>query len=474
MNGCDKKCLHYIEDAFERLEELIGGYDLQICMKCTYITMGATLFLIALSGLCAADILPQPVPENQIFTTDSFLDVTGATRVSTSLVWDIGDAGLDALARPRLRVDGTIRSGSIAYVIYSDAIATNGGVFSETKTFSLDTHAKTTGLYNIETKKILTYASQNGSHLMGAESYVLDVAGNWAYGTNDIICVFSKPGSETIPAFCNKATASSKLNAVTTAQIETRGGLTAISRSPSVPAALDYEISVLPDAQSLSGYADAIVQTAFTVSVMEGRSDGRIRMQLGVPGVPGVPGSPDIIDCLAGTGKCDNLVAAFGENPTTTIGVTFVSLSGSGSPSSPADGNFVHMAHPTILACSVIWERLSLGWRQVTPSPSCPPEAVHAFDAGFLDMVLKSSLWPSPYPGGSVPISIPTSDLWIYSPAIPGIPSTPPIIPIPLSLEYYDELAATITHSETTTMSGGISIFNKAFSYQSGIACANC
>jgi hypothetical protein len=44
-----------------------------------------------------------------------------------------------------------------------------------------------------------------------------------------------------------------------------------------VPAALNYQISVTPDVNSASGFADGIISTTFTVSVMEGRSDGQIR-----------------------------------------------------------------------------------------------------------------------------------------------------------------------------------------------------
>ena len=237
----------------------------------------AAVFLIALSGLATADILPKPVPENQVFTITSIIEAVGAVTESTSTVWQVGDAGLTELPPARGANSGsTIRSGSIAYVTYSDFIMANGGQISEVKSFSMDTHAKTAGLYNIETTKVLTYTSQNGSHLMGAESYVLDVAGNWSYGFDDIVCVFSKAKKHTVPAFCNKVTASSKLTSITTAQVETVGALTAIADKSSVPAALNYEISVTPDANSASGYADGIIGTTFTVSIMEGRSDGKI------------------------------------------------------------------------------------------------------------------------------------------------------------------------------------------------------
>jgi hypothetical protein len=244
------------------------------------IAIVAAIFLIAVSGLATADRLPNPVPENQIFTTESFIDAVGQVSESTTVVWEIGDRGFAEIPAARRSYNSAgdtvtgIASGSIAYVTYSDSILTNGGQLSEVKSFKMDTHSKTAGMYNIQTEKVLTYTSQNGSHLMGGESYVLDVAGNWSSGSNGIVCVFASGGSDIIPAFCNRVSASSKLNQITTAQIESVGGVTAVSRRANTPAALTYEISVVPDANSASGYADGIVSTTFTVAVMEGRSDG--------------------------------------------------------------------------------------------------------------------------------------------------------------------------------------------------------
>jgi len=42
------------------------------------------------------------------------------------------------------------------------------------------------------------------------------------------------------------------------------------------------------------------------------------------------------------------------------------------------------------------------------------------------------------------------------------------------SLEGYDQLASTLTYIDAATVAGGISTFNKVFSYQSGVDCANC
>jgi hypothetical protein len=322
-------------------------------MKCNqYIAIITVLFLIVVSGLATADVLPKQRPENQKFAITSVVDLVGPSGGDLSAVWQVGDTGLEAVPNVVGAGGEAVRSGSIAYATYSDFILSNGGQISQVKSFSMDTHAKDAGLYNIETAKILTYTSQNGSHLMGEESYVLDVAGNWSrtFG-DDVICVFSKLGERRIiPAFCNKVTALSKLRSINTAQVESIGSLTAVGSKPTVPAALNYEISVTPDTNSASGYADGIISTAFTISIMEGRSDGNLRYKPGDPNIPLYP---------------------------------------QGSPSVPSYG-------------------------------------------------------------------------------IPYFPRGPDAY---INLEYYDELASTLTHIDTALVSGGISNFNKAFNYQSGIAC---
>ena len=250
----------------------------------------AAIFLVAVLGLATADVLPKQVPEIQFFTTDSVIDVVGVTSEKTAADWRVGDAGLDALPNAT-GAGNNIKSGSIGFASYYDMLMSNGGQFNEVKSFSIDTRGKSAGLYNIETYKILTYTSQNGSHLMGEESYVLDVAGNWSKGLDGIICVFSQASNAVVPAFCNKVTAASKMRSVTTAQIETEGhllGVRGATGAATVPAALVYMIAVSPDANSASGFADGIISTTFTVSVMEGRSDGAIRNSTGgiVTGAP--------------------------------------------------------------------------------------------------------------------------------------------------------------------------------------------
>ena len=416
-------------------------------MKNKIIGIITLIFLIVFSGLGAADVLPNPVPENQVFTTTSIIEAVGVATESTSVVWQIGDAGLTALPSPYVK-DGKILSGSIAYVTYSDSITTNGGQISEVKSFSMDTHAKTAGLYNIETTKVLTYTSQNGSHLMGAESYVLDVAGNWSHGLDTLVCVFSKVDKETIPAFCNKVTASSRLTSVTTAQVETVGALTAVAEKKDVPARLFYEISVTPDGNSASGYADGIVSTTFTVSVMEGRSDGAVLF-----GKPAVLPAAEVKDCVDGTDDCKDLAGIVGWGTETLM---FGGVWNAASP--PELVNIV----------GIVPDGLVTLWLTAGDPLHCytgRDDLCNAVLSAGIDP-RQSSFWPTT--GGNSNVYVDTNTLWTYAPYAPGSPGIPPI------LEGYDELAATLTYIDTATVAGGISTFNKVFSYQSGIDCANC
>jgi len=67
-------------------------------MKYRIIGIIAAIFLtFAMSGLATADVLPQPVPENQVFTTTSIIEAVGVTTERTSVVWQVGDAGLTSL-----------------------------------------------------------------------------------------------------------------------------------------------------------------------------------------------------------------------------------------------------------------------------------------------------------------------------------------------------------------------------------------
>ena len=218
-----------------------------------------------LMTMAAADHLPNQTPENQVFSVDTVLDVTGAVDDTNSLKWVVASPG----AIPTGILENT---QSIADVTYKDSILTNGGKMSESKNFAFDSQDKAKGRYNLETDKVLTYAGTGGAHLVGEEEYILNVAGNFVHVDDTIRCVFSHARGMGIPAFCNIISARSNLININSAQVSTKGVLRAVTDSVSVPTEMSYQIAVSPDANAGSGFAEGTVSTAFTGSIMESRN----------------------------------------------------------------------------------------------------------------------------------------------------------------------------------------------------------
>jgi len=236
-------------------------------VKFSIAALVALIALVAVSGFAVADRLPNQTPENQIFSIDTVIDVTGAVDDNTEMNW--------LLATP-----GTIPKGvlgpdqAVAAVSYVDSILTNGGKLTENKNFDFDSQNKANGLYNIEAEKVMTYASTDGSHLTGEELAILDVAGNYTATDNQIRCVFASAAIDNIPAFCNIVKAKSSLVNVNSAQVSTKAQIRAVAANAEVPAALNYQIAVTPDANSGSGFAEATVATEFAGHILEARDGG--------------------------------------------------------------------------------------------------------------------------------------------------------------------------------------------------------
>jgi hypothetical protein len=233
-------------------------------MKFVFAAIVALVALVAVSGFAAADRLPNQTPENQVFSIDTVIDVTGAVDDKTTMSW--------VIASP-----GAIPSGTLGYrqviadVTFKDAILTNGGKIAENKNFGFDSRNQGKGLYNIESEKVLTYASTEGAHMVGEEEYTLSVAGNWDTAENTIRCVFSNNAGG-LPAFCNIVSAKSSLVNVNSAQISTKGQIRATAETAAIPAELNYRIAVTPDANSGSGFAEGTVTTTFAGGIMEARN----------------------------------------------------------------------------------------------------------------------------------------------------------------------------------------------------------
>jgi hypothetical protein len=233
-------------------------------MKFAFAAIVALVALVAVVGFAAADRLPNQTPENQVFGIDTVIDVTGAVDDKTTLSWIIASPG----AIPTGILGAT---QVVADVTYKDSVLTNGGKLAENKNFAFDSRNKGKGLFNIETEKVMTYASTEGAHLIGEEELVLSVAGNYASAQDQIRCVFSGSGANVLPAFCNIVAAKSQLVNVNSAQVSTKGQIRAVARTADVPAELNYRIAVTPDQNSGSGFAEGTVSTTFQGTVMEAR-----------------------------------------------------------------------------------------------------------------------------------------------------------------------------------------------------------
>ena len=225
------------------------------------------LALVLGMGCVSADRLPNQTPENQVFSIDTIIDVTGMVSDSTQLSW--------VIASPGSISSGILGSGqAIADISYRDSTMTNGGKLSMNKNVAFSSKDQASGLFNIEAEKVLTYTSTEGSHMVGEEEYTLSVAGNWANSDNNIRCVFSQGDSGGLPAFCNIVSAKSSLINVNSAQISTKGQIRAVASNAGVPAELNYRIAVTPDSNSGSGFAEGTVTTTFTGSIQEARDNG--------------------------------------------------------------------------------------------------------------------------------------------------------------------------------------------------------
>jgi len=236
-------------------------------MKFAFAAFVALVALVAITGFAAADRLPNQTPENQVFSIDTVIDVTGAVDDKTTMSWVIASPG-------KIPTGILGLNQVISDVTFKDAILTNGGKLAENKNFDFNSKDQSSGLYNIENQKVLTYASTEGAHLVGEEEYTLSVAGNAATSSDNIRCVFSTNHGGILPAFCNIVSAKSSLVNVNSAQVSTKGQIRAVAATADVPAGLNYQIAVTPDANSGSGFAEGTVKTVFAGSIMEARDIG--------------------------------------------------------------------------------------------------------------------------------------------------------------------------------------------------------
>jgi len=233
---------------------------------------GATVVVNAVNGIMKFDIpasmgsstLPAIMQEPGLLTYNDFIELLEDWGDDVYTEEDTYDVGYihDSKLNP---------TETIMLATWTDEIRSNGGKTSLNKNIDFDSKNKVDGMNNLEVEKVLTYASTEGAHLTGAESWTLDVAGNYKETADTIRCVFASSASKYFPAFCNVVKAKSELVNINSAQISTKGALRGVAATGDVPAALSYQIAVTPDSNSGSGFADGTVKTMFGGSIMEAR-----------------------------------------------------------------------------------------------------------------------------------------------------------------------------------------------------------
>ena len=235
--------------------------------------------LIFTSGfLTTADRLPKQIPENQIFSIDTLMQVTGMISEESMVDWTIDYQHLylyyDDATNESVYDDGRIHDGklnrteSIAIMQWQDDLRTSGGDISLSKQYQYNSKNRGQSLYNLKTDKVLTYNSLDGSHLIGSELWTLDVAGNYDSKTEYVRCVFADVNTNYFPAFCNVVKAQSMLINLNSGKISSKGASRAVASSTSSPASLNYIIAVTPDTNTRPD-AVGTVKTMFGGSIME-------------------------------------------------------------------------------------------------------------------------------------------------------------------------------------------------------------
>ena len=233
------------------------------------------LLLIGIGFFClpptVADVLPPAVPENQMISVYSYIETIGMVIEKSSFTSQSSSAYLHdgILVGNDADVGNAAFGERVAQIVWSDKTITNGGYLKETKTFGYGSGNQGPEGYNLETDKILTYESIDGSTLAASERISMQICGNFSDTAASTRCVFGQSNNAVNPAFCNTVTAESNLIGVTSMSAQTTMNARFTASNADVPAALSYKIDVSPNAASGAEYAMGTVQTEFTARIME-------------------------------------------------------------------------------------------------------------------------------------------------------------------------------------------------------------
>ena len=129
------------------------------------------VYLLVISVcICQAVRLPNATYENQMISITTVIDVVGMVDDHTIMSWDLSNRYLGP---------GVLKSDeAVGSLVYRDSTMTNGGHLMMNKQFGFDSSDQPGGLNNLESTKLITYESIDGSHLFADEEISLSNVGN--------------------------------------------------------------------------------------------------------------------------------------------------------------------------------------------------------------------------------------------------------------------------------------------------------
>ncbi|MBN1166790.1 MAG: hypothetical protein JXA44_06625 [Methanospirillaceae archaeon] len=218
-----------------------------------------------------ADILPPAVPENQMISVYSYIETIGVVIEKSSFTSESSSAYLHngILFGSDADIGNAAFGERVAQIVWRDKTITNGGYLKETKTFGYGSGNQGSQGYNLQTDKILTYESIDGSTLAASERISMEICGNYSDTAGLTRCVFGSGNRAVNPAFCNIVTAESNLIGVTSISAQTSMDARFAASDADIPAALSYKIDVSPNTASGAEYAMGTVETEFSARIME-------------------------------------------------------------------------------------------------------------------------------------------------------------------------------------------------------------
>jgi len=188
----------------------------------------ATLFILAIIGIVAADPMVNQTPETQSFATTTSINAIGIATENDVISWQLtngyslatgalkgpanfynvgpyviyipgGDPVFDAMYG-----QSNTSAGQVQYTVaYDESTTALNGDVSYIKNLAINTGNKVATQDNVQAAKTATFEGSDAGTMVSSENMLVDGAGqyDWTYGK--MLCPFAASTSTFIPPFCN-------------------------------------------------------------------------------------------------------------------------------------------------------------------------------------------------------------------------------------------------------------------------------